>query len=72
MAVFHRLNIENKLNIDSLIDKKAVENESMSIVWPNAQRIILTVFKFVLFVVTAGFCCWGVSYLVTHIISKIL
>lgn len=72
MAIFHRSKIDNKLNIDNLVDEKAAESESMSIVWPDTQRIILTVFEFVLFVATAGFCCWGVSYLVTHIISKIL
>lgn len=72
MAVFHRLRIENRLNIDDLINGKVSRSESMSIAWPSIQRIILTVFEFILFAVIVGFCCWGVSYLVTNIISKIL
>lgn len=72
MAIFNKSSIENRLNIDNVTDMVAVEKETMSIVWPDAKTVARTALEFILFTITTGFCCWGISYVTTQIVSKIL
>lgn len=72
MAIFHKSSIENRLDIDNVTDKVAVEKETMSIIWPDIKTVAETVLEFVLFTIVTGFCCWGISYVVTQVVSKIL
>lgn len=71
MAIFNKSSIENRL-IDNVTDMVAVEKETMSIVWPDAKTVARTALEFILFTITTGFCCWGISYVTTQIVSKIL
>ena len=72
MAIFNKSSIENRLDINNVTDMVTVEKETMSIVWPDAKTVAKTALEFILFTITTGFCCWGISYTVTQIVSKIL
>lgn len=72
MAIFNKSSIENRLDIDNVTDMVTVEKETMSIVWPDAKTVAMTALEFILFTITTGFCCWGISYAATQIVSKIL
>lgn len=72
MAIFNKSSIENRLDIDNVTDMVAVEKETMSIVWPDVKTVVVTALEFILFTITTGFCCWGISYAVAQIVSKIL
>lgn len=72
MAIFNKSSIENRLDIDNVTDMVAVEKETMSIVCPDAKTVARTALEFILFTITTGFCCWGISYVTTQIVSKIL
>lgn len=72
MAIFNKSSIENRLDIDNVTDMVAVEKETMSIVWPDAKTVVTTALEFILFTIITGFCCWGISYAATQIVSKIL
>lgn len=72
MAIFNKSSIENRLDIDNVTDMVTVEKETMSIVWPDAKTVAMTALEFILFTITTGFCCWGISYATTQIVSKIL
>lgn len=72
MAIFNKSSIENRLDIDNVTDMVAVEKETMSIVWPDAKTVARTALEFILFTIATGFCCWGISYITTQVVSKIL
>lgn len=72
MAIFNKSSIENRLDIDNVTDMVAVEKETMSIVWPDVKTVAMTALEFILFTIATGFCCWGISYIATQIVSKIL
>lgn len=72
MAIFNKSSIENRLDINNVTDMVTVEKETMSIVWPDAKTVVATALEFILFTITTGFCCWGISYIITQIVSKIL
>ena len=72
MAIFNKSSIENRLDIDNVTDMVTVEKETMSIVWPDAKTVAMTALEFILFTITTGFCCWGIGYAATQIVSKIL
>ena len=72
MAIFNKSSIENRLDINNVTDMVTVEKETMSIVWPDAKTVVVTALEFILFTITTGFCCWGISYATTQIVSKIL
>ncbi len=72
MAIFNKSSIENRLDINNVTDMVTVEKETMSIVWPDAKTVVVTALEFILFTITTGFCCWGISYIATQIVSKIL
>ena len=72
MAIFNKSSIENRLDIDNVTDMVTVEKETMSIVWPDAKTVAKTALEFILFTIATGFCCWGISYVTTQIVSKIL
>lgn len=72
MTIFNKSSIENRLDIDNVTDMVAVEKETMSIVWPDAKTVARTALEFILFTITTGFCYWGISYVTTQIVSKIL
>ena len=72
MAIFNKSSIENRLDIDNVTDMVAVEKETMSIVWPDVKTVAMTALEFILFTIATGFCCWGISYTATQIVSKIL
>ena len=72
MAIFNKSSIENRLDIDNVTGMVAVDKETMSIVWPDAKTVVVTALEFILFTITTGFCCWGISYVTTQIVSKIL
>lgn len=72
MAIFNKSSIENRLDIDNVTDMVAVEKETMSIVWPDAKTVAMTALEFILLTIATGFCCWGISYTATQIVSKIL
>lgn len=72
MAIFNKSSIENRLDINNVTDMVTVEKETMSIVWPDAKTVVVTALEFILFTITTGFCCWGISYITTQIVSKIL
>lgn len=72
MAIFNKSSIENRLDIDNVTDMVTVEKETMSIVWPDTKTVAKTALEFILFTITTGFCCWGISYITTQVVSKIL
>lgn len=72
MAIFNKSSIENRLDIDNVTDMVTVEKETMSIVWPDAKTVAKTALEFILFTIATGFCCWGISYITTQVVSKIL
>lgn len=72
MAIFNKSSIENRLDIDNVTDMVAVEKETMSIVWPDVKTVAMTALEFILFTIATGFCCWGISYITTQVVSKIL
>lgn len=72
MAIFNKSSIENRLDINNVTDMVTVEKETMSIVWPDAKTVVVTALEFILFTITTGFCCWGISYITTQVVSKIL
>lgn len=72
MAIFNKSSIENRLDINNVTDMVTVEKETMSIVWPDVKTVVVTALEFILFTITTGFCCWGISYITTQIVSKIL
>lgn len=70
MAIFHRSKIENRVEFSS-VEKEAISNSgSMKIEWPGFSRSVISCFEFILFAVISGFCCWGLSYIVTMLVSK--
>lgn len=67
---------QNVVTIESLDSVNQIsydlDRREMKIEFPTFSKVIISAVEFIIFVALSGFICWGLAYLVTEVVARLV